>query len=375
MTTSADATLLRIALSMTKGVDATVIRRMQDCDITPEDFFALDAAELAARLGLNRPFLFSDMERGEALERARGQIQLVERHGVRVLFLGEEGYPMRLAECADAPVTLYQLGSADLNSRNPVSVVGTRKPSPYGMSFTREMVAALAPIVPGLTIVSGLAFGIDAASHRASLESGVPTVAVVAHGLQMIYPSAHRGLARDILSAGGAIVTEYPFGSPPYRQRFLERNRLIAGMADVTVVVESAMKGGARSTAASAASYGRDVYALPGRVNDPLSEGCNRLIADGGAMLLQSPAGLLDSLDVDINLHPEGVQKSMFPELDPEAEKVIEALRGAERPLTADQLCRLASVGAGTLMQLIGELEDEGLVYRHPGNRFSAAGY
>lgn len=372
-----EATLRNIAVSLTRGVNAGVVRRMAETGVGAEEFLTLPDRELAQRLGMARGRTFPLADREEAVRLAERQRPYLEKGNVSVCSLLEpEGYPRRLAECFDAPVCLYGCGGMQLDRRNVVNIVGTRRPTNYGLGFVRELMQELKSMVPDLLVVSGLAYGIDASAHTQALAEGIPTVGVLAHGLQMIYPAAHRSLAQQMIQSGGAVVAEYPFGTKPYRQSFLERNRIIAGLSDVTIVVESAIKGGARSTAADAASYGRETFALPGRVNDPASAGCNKLIADGAAMMITSSADIIRSLSLDFSVTDAALaQPSLFaaPQLDGERKRIVDYLKEREAPMSADSISNFLAIPMPELLSLLGELEMDGIIDRHAGNRFSPA--
>ena len=228
----------------------------------------------------------------EAIEHAQKELDFIEKHGVKPYYYKDENYPYRLAQCTDAPLILYAKGNVDVNPKHVVSVVGTRMPSERGKDWCRQMVLDLAAQVPDLTIVSGLAYGIDVVAHKAAMESGISTIIVPAHGLDRIYPSVHLNVAVQALDKGG-ILTEYTTGTEPGRHNFVARNRIIAGMADAVVVVESKAKGGSLITAQMAQDYNRDVFALPGRFNDANSEGCNTLIKMQRAQLVTSAEDLI----------------------------------------------------------------------------------
>ena len=225
-------------------------------------------------------------ERGEeALCRAADELEFCRRHNIRPLALGTDDYPQRLAECPDAPSVVYYRGTADLNARHIVAVVGTRRITPYGKVHCERCCAELAEALPDALIVSGLAYGVDIHAHRAALDNRLDTVGVLAHGLDILYPSSHRDTARDMLLHGG-LLTEYVAGVRPFAGNFVRRNRIVAGLADVTLVVESAEKGGALITAHLAADYNRTVCALPGRTDDEYSRGCLHLVRDHRAELV-----------------------------------------------------------------------------------------
>lgn len=364
--------LLGIALSFVPGVDARSVRHMMECGVSVEEFFALPQAELAGRLMLNSATAFDKMVRDEAVFRARKEADFMERHGIVSLAVSDPDYPSRLADIDRAPVALYVLGSADLDADRIVSIVGTRRCSAYGSRYVDSLVKGLAAYFPDLVVVSGLALGIDSAAHNAAIEAGIPTVAVVAHGLNTIYPAQNRDLARRIIAAGGAVVSEYPSGVTPYRSRFLERNRIVATMTDAVVVAESAVKGGAMSTAAVAYSYGRDLYALPGRITDENSAGCNRLIRSQKAMMAGDAADMISMLGWNpVDLPGAEVPLALFPELNGKTKTIYDCLRSESEPVPVDTLRARSGLPIHELMSLLGEMEFDGIVERLPGNRFS----
>lgn len=369
---SDDSLIYKLAISMVKRITPEIIRHLYDCGLTAENFFTLSTPELSDALDLRNNQRFEQMERDEALFAARQEMRNMQAHGIKGYFLMDPDYPTHLFAVDDAPIFLYQLGETDFDSRHIVSVVGTRKPTSYGTGFAQSLVSGLATYFPDLTVVSGLAYGIDAAAHQAALDSGVATVAVVAHGLNMIYPAAHRDFARRIIHQGGALLSEYPFDSKPYRQRFLERNRIVAGLSDVTVVVESDIKGGAMSTANTAFSYSRDVMALPGRISDPLSNGCNYLIRKEKAHIITCVADLIELTGWQpLDLKIDTTQRNLFPELEGEPKLIYEALRYEREPMQVDRLHQITLIPVARLMSTLGEMEFDGIVIRHPGNRYS----
>ena len=231
----------------------------------------------------------------EATEHARKELDFIEKHGIQLYYYKDSNYPYRLSQCTDAPLLLYAKGNVEVNPKHVVSVVGTRMPSERGKDWCRQLVIDLASHIPDLTIVSGLAYGIDVIAHKAALESGIPTIIVPAHGLDRIYPATHRNVAVQALEMGG-LLTEYTTGTEPERHNFVARNRIIAGMADAVVVVESKSKGGSLITAQMAQDYSRDVFALPGRFNDVCSVGCNDLIKHNRAQLIECAEDLVATM-------------------------------------------------------------------------------
>lgn len=365
-------TVYRIALGMTKGMTPQLVRRMSDRGMTLKEFFTLDLLSVSDVLGLNSKTGFGVNDRDEALYRAKNEYEFTSRHSIRVLSLIDDDYPWLLSEIPDAPVTLYVLGHADLNPKHSASVVGTRRATQYGLEFCRRFCSDLGGYFPDLTVVSGLAYGIDAAAHTAALESNLPTIAVMAHGLDTIYPSANRDLARRIVKGGGAIISEYPSGSTPYAGRFLERNRIVAGLSQLTLVVESALKGGAMSTANLAFGYNREVLALPGRVSDIASGGCNHLIRKEKAHLVTAAADVIELMGwkpLDKHISPR--QRNLFPELDGIAGRVYEILKFEASPIAVDILHQRTGINVPELMSALTDLEFDGIITRQPGNRYS----
>ncbi|MCM1489543.1 MAG: DNA-processing protein DprA [Muribaculum sp.] len=363
--------LLGVALSFLPGVDARFIRHILEQDVTLPEFFQASQSELAETLSLKNSAITDKMVRDDALFRARKEAEFMEKHGITTISITDEDYPVRLSDIDKAPVTLYKLGSANLDAKKMMSIVGTRHATAYGARYVDTLVREMAPYFPELTIVSGLALGIDSVAHSAALNAGLPTVAVVAHGLNIIYPSQNRDLARRIVGSGGAIISEYPFGVSPFKSRFLERNRIVATLTDAVVVAESAVRGGAMSTAAVASSYGRELFALPGRLGDEMSAGCNRLIRSQKALMAGDAADMIAMLGwkpLDVAVTP---QKQLFPELNGIAKSVFDCLQSFSDPLPMDVLRERTGIPVGELMSLLGELEFDGIIQRLPGNRFT----
>lgn len=309
----------------------------------------------------------------DALERAKREAEYAEKHHIRCLTIDEDDYPAALRQCDDAPLVLYVLGSCDLNARRSVSVVGTRHITPYGERLCHDIVGGLAEAWPDLVVVSGLAYGVDVHAHRAALESKIPTVGVVAHGLDTLYPASHRSVAVRIVHEGGAIVTEYMSGTSIDRSFFLHRNRIVAGMTPATLVVESAAHGGSLTTARLALEYGREVFACPGRATDEYSAGCNRLIRHHGATLVTSAGDILETLGWQPVAKPAAaVQQELFPTLSPEEQRILDALRQAETML-ANEIVTATGMDYAKVSALLFQMEMEGKVRVHGGVRYSAA--
>lgn len=362
----------KIALGMLPRINASVVRRMEEIGMSLDEFFRLDILSLSDALGINSKSGFNGSDREIALKRARSEAKFVTRHHIKVLSLTADDYPMLLSEIPDAPVTLYMLGDTNLDPAESMSVVGTRRFTQYGLDFTKNLMDDIGAYFPEAMIVSGLAYGVDAAAHVGALDNGLPTVAVVAHGLDTIYPSSHRELAKRMLNNGGAIISEYPSAETPYRARFLERNRIVAGLTQLTVVVESPIKGGAMSTATLAFNYNRDVMAVPGRINDERSAGCNHLIRKEKAHLLTSAADIIEQMGWE----PAGQkvtakQRNLFPELTGTCKDIHEILKYESDPITLDALHEKLEIKISELMAALTELEFDGVITRYPGNRYA----
>ena len=298
------------------------------------------------------------------IEHAEREIEFIAKNGIKLLCWGSEDYPCRLAECDDAPLVLHSMGNVDLNARHVVSIVGTRHASEYGKALCENFVADLAKFAPGTLIVSGLAYGIDICAHRAALKAGLPTAGVLAHGLDRIYPGAHRTTAKQMLENGG-LLTEFMSGTESLKPFFVQRNRIVAGMADATVVVESASKGGSLITASLANSYARDCFAFPGRVNDQYSQGCNELVSRNKAALITSAYDFVEAMNWEVaakKKSAEELQTELFPNLSPDEAAVMEALRADSDGLQVNQMVVQLNIPINRLLPLLFEMEMKGLV-------------
>ena len=308
------------------------------------------------------------------VEFAEKEMEFIESKGIRLVCYGDEAYPCRLAECADAPLVLHSLGNADLNARRIVSIVGTRHASEYGKALCENFVADLARFAPGTLIVSGLAYGIDVCAHRAALKAGLPTIGVLAHGLDRIYPGAHRTTAKQMLENGG-LLTEFMSGTNSFPSNFVQRNRIVAGMADATVVVESASKGGSLITASLALGYDRDCFAFPGRVNDQYSQGCNELVSRNRAALITSAYDFVEAMNWEVataKKSVEDLQTELFPDLSPDETAVMTALRENSDGLQVNQMVVQLNIPINRLLPLLFEMEMKGFVKAVAGGCYRA---
>lgn len=367
--------LHHIALSLLRGLTqpqcVDLLRNIDHpralFDDTAAALDTLDQLVPAARTQLLRLFA----ERGEeALSRAADELEFCRRHSIRPLALGTDDYPRRLAECPDAPAVVYYRGTADLDARHIVAVVGTRRITPYGKAHCERCCAELAEALPDTLIVSGLAYGIDIHAHRAALDNRLDTVGVLAHGLDTLYPSSHRDTARDMLLHGG-LLTEYVAGVRPFAGNFVRRNRIVAGLADVTLVVESAEKGGALITAHLAADYNRTVCALPGRTDDEYSRGCLHLVRDHRAELVTGADDLMRLMNWATKQDAQPVQLELFDGETPEQAALIKALRTAgSEGETAERLCVITNLPLAQVNATLFDLQMAAAVTLLAGGRY-----
>lgn len=298
----------------------------------------------------------------DILRLCEGELKFAEKNQIRCLTFQDVDYPSRLRECDDAPLVLFYRGNADLNRLHIINMVGTRHATEYGKDICTHFLRELSELLPDTLIVSGLAYGIDIHSHRAALQFGLDTVAVLAHGLDRIYPSVHRKTAVEMLNHGG-LLTEFPSGTNPDRQNFVMRNRIVAGLADATVVIESAAKGGSLITADIAESYQRDVFAFPGRVGDEFSAGCNNLIRSNRAVLLQSAEELVKALSWDtVCEKPQAIQRELFLDLSPEEEIVYNLLQKQEEGMQINTLVVQSNIPINRMTSILFQLEMRGII-------------
>ena len=309
----------------------------------------------------------------EPLRRAEAELEYDEAHGIIPLAMNDTRYPSRLRECDDAPLMLFYKGNADLNRARVLSIVGTRHCTSYGQDLIRRFCDDLRQICPDVLIISGLAYDVDICAHRNALRSGFYTAAVLAHGLDTIYPSSHRDTAREMLTRGG-LITEFLTGTNADKVNFVRRNRIVAGMADATLLVESASRGGGLITTGIAQSYGRDVFAFPGAVGMTYSEGCNNLIRDNGAALITCAADLAAAMTWNNDsalrdARQQGIERQLFPELTDDEQLIVSTLAK-----TNDMQINMLAVRTGIPVQrmsaLLFSLEMKGVVRMYAGGTY-----
>ncbi|MBB6272623.1 DNA processing protein [Pedobacter cryoconitis] len=352
----------QIALTLIKNVGHVSAKCLLSHFGTPEAIFNASEAQLmqVERLG---SFKASEILRTNALNLAAGHLELLEKHQIKVLFYTEEDYPQRLKDCNDAPVLLYYKGTANLNHPRIVSIVGSRNASPYGQMLCQQLVASLQDYK--VLVISGLAHGIDVTAHRQSLLHQIPTVGVLGHGLDRIYPAIHCQTAAAMLKNGG-LLTEFSLNTAAEKSNFPKRNRVIAGLADVVVVVEAAIKGGALITAGIADSYHRDVFAFPGRTTDEYSQGCNFLIKTNRAGLINGAKDLVYYMGWEADeVKSPLVEKPLPAGLSAIEMTVVQCLKAA--PLSMDGLTLKAGIQQHKLALHLLSLEMKGVIISLPG--------
>lgn len=303
-------------------------------------------------------------------ERAEEEIEFIKKNKIEVVFYTDKGYPSRLSHCADSPVLFYKKGDIDFNKDKVLAIVGTRNATEYGKNVCEKIIEELSSL--GVLIVSGLAFGIDITAHKAALKNNLPTVGVVAHGLDRIYPSLHAATANKMMK-DGAIVSEYISGVKPDRENFPMRNRIVAGMSDATLIVESACSGGALITAEIANGYNRDVFAIPGKVSDHYSQGCNDFIKKNKATLVESAADIIYNLNWEVAEKPKkSIQKQLFVELTEEEKQLVDLLQ-EKGIMMIDDICAGCKMPVSKVSVVLLNLEFSGLVKSLPGKTYQLA--
>jgi|SRR6476661_173691 len=361
-----------LALTLIPGIGPQLTRQLMSYGGSARNVLHLPSGKLRRIPGVGEATVstLTGAERGNALRLAEAHLRKAEKEGVQLLFYTSKKFPSRLKLIPDAPALLYYQGSADLNAPKTVALVGTRQATDYGREQTERIVKGLLPHRP--VVISGLAYGIDIAAHRAALQEGLETIGVMATGLDVIYPAVHRKTAEKMCKQGG-LLSEFPFGTPPDRYNFPARNRIIAGLADGTVVVEAAAKGGALITAELALSYDRDVLAVPGNLGSPASEGCNALIKTNKAALYAEPRDLEELLNWDAALHQSGKFKPApsYSADDFSAEEyALITVLAAAKDVHMDELAWKAQLPIHAVASLLLGLEFRSVVKALPGKKF-----
>lgn len=362
-----DNLVYKIAISLIPGIGSVTARNLIAYVGSVEGVFQEKEKNLVKIPGIGEVNA-QKVVRQNVLERAKREVDFILKNRIQTYFYLDENYPTRLKNCSDAPIILYFRGNANLNERRIISVVGTRNATNYGKELCEELIRNFSQRNYPLLVVSGLAYGIDVHAHKACLKYNVPTVGVFAHGLDNIYPALHAPVATKMLEKGG-LLTDFISETKIDRNNFLRRNRIIAGLADATIIVESAEKGGALVTADIANSYNRDVFAFPGRSNDLFSRGCNKLIKLNEAALVENQLDIEKAMNWDVKV-PEArtIQTSLFVELTDDEQKLVDLLKGGDR--FVDEITIETQLPMSRVSALLLGLEFKGLVVSLPGKMY-----
>lgn len=359
--------LHRIALTQLFGFGSIRTRSLLESLESPSDIFNLSYKELEQKTDFKQAIL-KKMERTKALAWAEKVVKDLEKHSISPIFINDPRYPRRLKQCSDAPLVLYSKGDIDFNDSKYVAIVGTRNATEYGKRICNEVVQSF--IGTNIVVVSGLAYGIDIAVHKSCLQHGIPTIGVLAHGLEMIYPRDHSSIAKQMLEHG-ALITEFPPYTNPDRENFPMRNRIVAGMCDATIVIESKIRGGSLITADLANDYSKDVFAFPGSIFDENSLGCNQLIAGNKAHLLSGGEEFLTKMGWNLNVD-KPIQKSIFPQITGEEKQIVDLIQ-LNNPMNIDVLALKLNMPISKLSVHLFQLEMSGIVKSIPGNKCQLA--
>ncbi|TSD66127.1 DNA-protecting protein DprA [Inquilinus sp. KBS0705] len=361
--------LHQVALTYIKSIGCTNAKNLVAHVGDAEEVFKTPKGKFLKIPGIGEKTV-SQIDFADALRKAEKELKFIEKNNIDVLFYTDARYPRRLKNCIDSPVLLYSKGNANLNMQRVVSIVGTRNATDYGRQLCKQLIEELQGY--NVLVVSGLALGIDVAAHRECVRLGVPTIGVLGHGYDKMYPSQNRSIAEKMQENGG-LLTEYPSETIPNRENFPQRNRIVAGMADATVVVEAGLKGGALITAEIANSYNRDVFAFPGRLGDEYSEGCNFLIRNNKAALLTCVADLAYSLGWEKNSELKGAPEQLLLPIDLSFDErtIFEILQQQKTPIGIDDLTIKANMPMSQLAMTLLDMELQGFIRSLPGKMYT----
>ena len=358
----------QIALTQIPGIGDVLARNLVSYCGGVAEVFKQKKPRLLQIPGIGQT-LADSIHKFNHFKQAEVEVKFIEKHGIKTMFYLDKEYPQRLKNLTDAPVMLYALGNANLDSDKIVGIVGTRKASDYGKAFTEELVETLRPT--GALIISGLALGIDVAAHRSSVKNGLSTLGVMAHGLDRIYPSQHKTIAKQMLENGG-LLTEFTSGTIPERENFPKRNRIVAGLSDVLVVVETGVKGGAMITAEIANSYNKEIMAVPGRVSDDNSYGCNALIKLNKASIITVPDDVLIAMGWETSTPKLPEQQQMPLGLSSQELAIVNFIRSKTKA-GIDDIAFALQIDSGNLSLTLLDLEFNGIIRQLPGKFFELA--
>lgn len=366
---SKDPLVYKLGMTMIPGIGAITARKLIAYLGAPEAVFMEKPATLRQIPGVG-PHLSAQVAARDLITEAEEEIARMKKYGVSCVYYQDEAYPWRLKNCEDGPLLLFYRGAPDFRRTKYLSIVGTRNASHYGREMTDAIISGLAAKYPDLVIISGLAYGIDINAHRTALAKGLDTYAVMAHGLHTIYPTAHAATASRMLRQG-ALLSDFPTTMKPERNNFLRRNRIIAGLSEATLVIESGKKGGALITAELAASYNREVLAVPGRTTDPYSAGCNRLIQNNIAALVSTDTDIELLLGWEAAAEPTTPEPRTIENLSPRERNILQAIL-AEPGLGQEILSVRTGIPVHQLMGILLQMELNQWIAVMPGNHYKA---
>lgn len=356
-----------LALLRVDGVGDIMAKKLLTHFGTAENVLNANPKQLAAIDGVGSVLLRNFKDK-TIFEKAQREFDFIRDNDIDILSYQDENYPERLKHCIDGPVLMFSAGNISLKDRKIISIVGTRQITSYGTEFCRKLIEDLAPLDP--IIVSGFAYGVDIVAHQLAMENNLQTIGVLAHGLNQIYPKTHKKYMSKMEQNGG-FMTEFWSTSNPDKENFVRRNRIVAGMTEATIVIESADKGGSLITANMANDYNRDVFAVPGRITDKYSMGCNNLIKTQKANVLTSAADLIYILNWDITKENKPIQKQLFVTLDPDEQKVYDYLLKTGKELM-DIIALHCDFPIYRISGLLLNMELKGVIRPLPGKMFEA---
>lgn len=356
----------QLALTKVPNIGSVQMKQLLDIISNASDLFTLSIKELMAieNMGIVKAKAFKGFDSWDEIVK---EYDFIEKYNIELIFLNDPQYPYRLRHIADPPTILFKKGNASLNPEKSVSIIGTRDNTNYGKMITEKIVEALHSL--DVTIYSGLALGIDTIAHKASLQCNLPTIGVLGHGFKHLYPYENRKLAEDILNKNGALITEFFHSTIPDRFNFPLRNRIVAAISDATIVIETAEKGGSMITAHLASDYNRDVFAVPGKISDIKSQGCNQLIEDNHAEIFLSPEHFIEKMNWVTTKKKPQIQRQLFPDLSPLEANIVQLLQ-IQTIISIDEIQQNIAESPSVIAGALLNMELSGILKTLPGKMY-----